>query len=134
MTGTAGTNVSLVYRLCFSKVPHQTRLSEVDKERASGVGAVVPTMSTSHLHQHLALRPLAYRDQTSCLLKISLLADQAGQWRRNLTKTTYLTEEAGEALLEMFLGRQNVDLGDTEADHQVWIDLLERLCDLERKI
>ena len=95
------------------------RLSEVDKGRASEVGAVVPTMSTSHLHQHLALRPQEYRDQTSCLLKTSLLGDQAGQWRRSLTKTRYLTEEEGEALLEMFLGRQNVDLGDIEADHQV---------------
>ena len=42
-----------------------------------------------------------------------------GQWRRSLMKTRYLTEEEGEVLLEMFLGRQNADLGDIEADHQV---------------
>ena len=119
MTGTAGTNVSLVYKLCFSKVPHQTHLSGVDKERASGVEVVVPTMSTSHLHQHLALRPQEYRDPTSCLLKTSLLGDQVGQWRRSLTKTRYPTGEEGEAFLEMCLGRQNVDLGDIEADRQV---------------
>lgn len=105
--------------MCFSKVPRQPHLSEVDKEQAFEVGAVVPTILISHLHQHLALPPQEYRDQTSCLLKISLLGDQAGQWRRSLTKTRYLTEEEGEAFLEMYLGRQNVDLGDIEVDRQV---------------
>ena len=134
MTGTAGTNVSLVYRRCSSKVAHPTRLSEVDKEQASGVEVVVQTMSTSRLHPHLALRRQAYHDQTSCLLKTSLLGDQAGQWRRNLTKTRYLTEEEDEVSPEMCLGRQNVDLGDIEADRQVWSGLLERPYVLEMKM
>ena len=42
-------------------------------------------------------------------------------------------EEEDEASLETCLGRQNVDLGDIEADRQAWSGL-PRPCVLEMKI